>query len=109
MRVEGFDPDFLVIPSAPSYLFWRCPPPELRIPREWFAGIGGRAAKVLIGPHGSATPRAAMHKTGASVVIQGESEDALAALASEPWELIDGLCFRDRNGREHYSPGVGRS
>ena len=64
-QVAAFDPDFLVIPSAPSYLFWRCPPPELRIPREWFAGIGGRAAKVLIGPHGSATPRAAMHKTGA--------------------------------------------
>jgi B12-binding domain/radical SAM domain protein of rhizo-twelve system len=105
-RVAAFDPDYLVIPSAPSYLFWRCPPPELRIPRQWFDGIGGRAAKVLIGPHGSATPRAAMHKTGAAVVIKGESEEALAALASEPWELIDGLCFRDSSGREHYSPGV---
>ena len=58
-RVAAYDPDYLVIPSAPSYLFWRCPPPELRVPREWFAGIGGRAAKILIGPHGSATPRAA--------------------------------------------------
>ncbi len=105
-QVERFDPDFLVIPSAPSYLFWRCPPPELRIPREWFAGIGGRAAKVLIGPHASATPRAAMQKTGASVVIKGESEAALAALASEPWEMIDGVCFRDGAGREHLSPGV---
>jgi anaerobic magnesium-protoporphyrin IX monomethyl ester cyclase len=113
-QVAGFDPDFLVIPSAPSYLFWRCPPPELRIPREWFAGIGGRAAKVLIGPHSSATPRAAMHKTGAHIVIKGESEDALAALASEPWELIDGVCFRDvighgdghGGGHEHYSPGL---
>jgi B12-binding domain/radical SAM domain protein of rhizo-twelve system len=47
-----------------------------------------------------------MHKTGATVVIKGESEDALAALASEPWELIDGVCFRSGSGREHYSPGV---
>ena len=106
-EVEHFDPDFLVIPSAPSYLFWRCPPPELRIPQQWFAGIGGRAAKVLIGPHGSATPRAALRKSSADVVIRGESEEALAALASEPWELIDGVCFRDRGGREHYSPGLG--
>jgi len=106
-QAAGFDADFLVIPSAPSYLFWRCPPPELRIPREWFAGIGGRAAKVLIGPHGSATPRAAMRKSGADVVIRGESEDALAALAGEPWEMIDGVCFRDAQGREHHSQGLG--
>ncbi|HEX9201865.1 MAG TPA: radical SAM protein, partial [Acidobacteriaceae bacterium] len=102
-QVARFDPDFLVIPSTPSYLFWRCPPPEVRIPREWFAGIGGRATKVLIGPHSSATPRSAMHKTGADVVVKGESEDALAALASEPWEMIDGVCFRNQTGREHYS------
>jgi anaerobic magnesium-protoporphyrin IX monomethyl ester cyclase len=106
-RVEAFDPDYLVLPSTPSYLFWRCPPPELRIPRRWFAGIGGRAVKVLIGPHGSATPRAAMRKSGAEVVIRGESEDALAALASEPWEMIDGVCFRAREGREHLSAGLG--
>jgi B12-binding domain/radical SAM domain protein of rhizo-twelve system len=106
-QVAHFDADFLVIPSAPSYLFWRCPPPEIRIPREWFAGMGAlRATKVLIGPHGSATPRAAMHKTGADLVIKGESEDALAALASEPWELIDGVCFRGRDGHEHYSPSL---
>ncbi len=104
-RVAEFDPDFLVIPSAPSYLFWRCPPPELRVPREWLTGMDGRATKVLIGPHSSATPRAAMRKTGADVVIKGESEDALASLASEPWELIDGVCFRDSSGREHYSAG----
>jgi B12-binding domain/radical SAM domain protein of rhizo-twelve system len=104
--VSDYDPDFLVIPSAPSYLFWRCPPPELRIPNQWFAGIGGRAARVLIGPHGSATPGAALRKSGADAVIRGESEDALAALAAEPWELIDGLCFRDRSGREHYSQSL---
>ena len=27
-RLDRFQPDFLVIPTAPSYLFWRCPPPE---------------------------------------------------------------------------------
>jgi B12-binding domain/radical SAM domain protein of rhizo-twelve system len=48
-----------------------------------------------------------MRKSGAEVVIRGESEDALAALASEPWEMIDGVCFRAREGREHLSAGLG--
>src|SRR5262247_3644545 len=31
-ELRGLRPDFLVIPTAPSYLFWRCPQPELRVP-----------------------------------------------------------------------------
>ena len=31
--VDAFAPDRLVITTAPSYLFWRCPPPELRVPQ----------------------------------------------------------------------------
>ena len=34
-RLDTFGEDFLVIPTAPSYLFWRCPQPELRVPRLW--------------------------------------------------------------------------
>ena len=30
--VAAFRPDFTVITTAPSYLFWRCAPPELRVP-----------------------------------------------------------------------------
>ena len=50
--VRRFAPDFLVMTSAPSYLFWRCPQPELRVPAEWMRGLGDDAvgAKVLIGP-----------------------------------------------------------
>src|SRR5947208_9031421 len=33
-RVADFHPDISVITTAPSYLFWRCAPPELRIPRQ---------------------------------------------------------------------------
>ena len=52
-KVDAFAPDFLVIPTAPSYLFWRCPPPEVRVPKQWFSEIGGKAVKVAIGPHTS--------------------------------------------------------
>ncbi len=105
-KVEEFSPDFLVIPSAPSYLFWRCPPPELRVPMEWFRALGANSTKVLIGPHASATPRAAMRKTGADVVLKGEPDQAIADLSSRPWSEIDGCCWRDANG-EHIVPTLG--
>lgn len=104
--VEEFDPDLLVIPSAPSYLFWRCPPPELRVPMEWFAALGGEATKVLIGPHASASPRAALRKTGADIALRGEPDQAIADLASKDWSTIEGCCWRDDAG-EHIAPTLG--
>src|SRR5688500_16447678 len=38
-RIEAFAPDRLVVTTAPSYLFWRCAPPELRVPRELLAAL----------------------------------------------------------------------
>jgi anaerobic magnesium-protoporphyrin IX monomethyl ester cyclase len=96
-QVRGFDPDFVVITSAPSYLFWRCAPPELRIPQETarlLRGIG--AALVLVGPHASTTPKAALLKVGADVAVLGECEEILPRLA-EDWSSVPSLCYR-RNG-----------
>ena len=61
-RLDSFQPDFLVMPTAPSYLFWRCPPPELRIPKQWFSGLESRGVKVAVGPHASATPGPTLRK-----------------------------------------------
>src|SRR5947208_3252760 len=68
-----FRPDFLIIPTAPSYLFWRCPQPELRVPMEWLAALDSAATTVAIGPHGSATPGATLRKLGCNVVMRGEA------------------------------------
>ncbi len=100
--LDNFDPDFLVIPTAPSYLFWRCPPPELRIPRLWFAGLNGRAVKVAIGPHASATPGPTLRKLGCDVAFRGEPDEVIVQLASRPWDQIEGCCWKDENG-EHIS------
>src|SRR5436853_4846926 len=89
-QIEAFAPDFLVIPTAPSYLFWRCPQPELRVPREWFAQVAGKATKVAIGPHPSATPAAKIRKSGCDVAMRGEPDFTLAELASKPWEQVAG-------------------
>lgn len=105
-RVDGFDPHFLVIPTAPSYLFWRCPPPELRVPIEWGKGLAPRAVKVIIGPHSSATPETTIRKTGCDVAMCGEPDQTLAELASKPWEEIAGCCYKRENG-VHISPQLG--
>jgi anaerobic magnesium-protoporphyrin IX monomethyl ester cyclase len=104
-HLDAFAPDFLVVPTAPSYLFWRCPPPELRVPIDWFAGLRSNAVKVAIGPHPSATPAATIRKTGCDVALRGEPDQILAELASKSWPEIVGCCFRKEDGQVHISPG----
>ena len=107
-RLAPFRPDFLVIPTAPSYLFWRCPQPELRVPKQWIAALRDLAAKVVvIGPHGSATPLATLEKTGADIVLRGEPDGILPQLACTPFELVAGCTWRDAKGHIHQSPGLG--
>ncbi len=82
-QVRGFGPDMTVVTTAPSYLFWRCAPPELRVPRamlDTLAGAGG--ITVAVGPHGSSTPETALRKLGVDVVVMGECEEVVAALAA---------------------------
>ena len=105
-RVDAFAPDFLVIPTAPSYLFWRCPPPELRVPMEWIRGLNSKAVTVTIGPHPSATPAAAIRKTGCDVAMRGEPDQTLAQLADRPWREIAGCCFKTEAG-VHISSELG--
>lgn len=99
-RVSQFAPDFLVMTTAPSYLFWRCPPPELRVPRRWFAELDCSAVKVAIGPHASATPSATLRKLNCDVALRGEPDEVLPKLASVPWSQIEGCCWRSPEG-EH--------
>jgi B12-binding domain/radical SAM domain protein of rhizo-twelve system len=105
-QVNAFSPDFLVIPTAPSYLFWRCPPPELRVPRQWFLGLESKAVKVAIGPHSSATPAGVLRKLNCDVALKGEPDYTIAELASKPWSQIEGCCWKDDDGI-HLSPSVG--
>jgi anaerobic magnesium-protoporphyrin IX monomethyl ester cyclase len=94
-RVSRFRPDFTVITTAPSYLFWRCAPPELRVPRETVDALracGG--ALVAIGPHASTTPRAALRKLGVDAAIMGEPEEVLPRLAGD-WASVPSLCYLD--------------
>jgi anaerobic magnesium-protoporphyrin IX monomethyl ester cyclase len=81
--VRSFRPDMTVVCTAPSYLFWRCAPPELRMPREMLLALGDECGMtVVVGPHGSVTPGAALRKLGVDVVVRGECEEAIVELAA---------------------------
>ena len=80
-KVRDGAPDALVITTAPSYLFWRCAPPELRVPQEILAALDDlEALRIVIGPHASTTPGATLRKLGCDVAVLGESEEILPQL-----------------------------
>src|SRR6266513_678851 len=93
--VGDFAPDMIVVTTAPSYLFWRCAPPELRVPQATLTALSGiDAITVAVGPHASSTPRIALKKLGVDAVVQGECEEVLVRLAETPragWRTIPGL------------------
>jgi B12-binding domain/radical SAM domain protein of rhizo-twelve system len=97
-QVDDFQPDFAVVTTAPSYLFWRCAPPELRVPQQVMDTFRDLPCKLVgVGPHASTTPRAALSKLGADVVVIGECEEILPQLSGD-WSTIPSICYRSSEG-----------
>lgn len=94
-RVAAFAPDMTVVTTAPTYLFWRCAQPELRVPAAFLKTLGRRGGRtVAVGPHGSATPGAALAKLKADIVVRGECEETVAAIArGGDIEAVPALAF----------------
>ncbi len=92
-ELAAFKPDMTVITTAPTYLFWRCAQPELRVCQELSTGIRDLSPLIVaVGPHGSATPRATLRKLDVDIVVMGECEEALLDLASGG-EQVPGTCL----------------
>ncbi len=96
-EVAAFAADMTVVTTAPSYLFWRCAQPELRVPRAFLDALGRRGGRaVAIGPHGSATPETTLRKLECDIIVRGEPEELLPRLASsEPLATIPALAYID--------------
>jgi B12-binding domain/radical SAM domain protein of rhizo-twelve system len=95
-QVESFHPDAIVITTAPSYLFWRCAPPEVRVPQQVLARLGHvPGLRIAIGPHASTTPAATLKKLGCDMAILGESEEILPRLAvpRDRWPEIESIAY----------------
>lgn len=95
--VAAFAPDMTVVTTAPTYLFWRCAPPELRVPATFLNALSGRGGRtVAVGPHGSATPAPTLRKLGVDIVVRGECEEVVAALAdADDWTKVNSTAFLD--------------
>jgi anaerobic magnesium-protoporphyrin IX monomethyl ester cyclase len=94
-RVAAFRPDFTVVTTAPSYLFWRCAPPELRVPRQVIDTVRDVAKTiVVVGPHASTTPHATLRKLEADVAVLGECEEILPRL-SEDWRGLASIAYNE--------------
>jgi anaerobic magnesium-protoporphyrin IX monomethyl ester cyclase len=99
-EVARFGADMTVVATAPSYLFWRCAPPELRVPASFLQTLGRDGGRtVAVGPHGSVTPAATLRKLGADAVVRGECEDVIAALAeASDWSRVPSIAYGDHDG-----------
>jgi anaerobic magnesium-protoporphyrin IX monomethyl ester cyclase len=99
LQIADFGPDMTVVTTAPTYLFWRCAPPELRIPAAFLRTLGRRGGRtVAVGPHGSVTPVVTLRKLGADAVVLGECEHIIATLAeTRDWSRIASLGLRGSN------------
>lgn len=105
-QLADYRPDMTVLTTAPTYLFWRCAPPELRVPQEIAAAIREVCGLlVLIGPHGSATPETALRKVGADVVVMGEAEEAIVRLAEGERAGLPGIAWIEE-GRARANCGL---
>jgi B12-binding domain/radical SAM domain protein of rhizo-twelve system len=106
-EVADFGAEMTVITTAPSYLFWRCAQPELRVPRDMVSAVAGRGGRlVAVGPHGSATPEATLAKLGVDVAVRGECEEILVRLADgEDLEHIPSIAWRAGTGEIRVTGG----
>ena len=96
-EVASWGADMTAVTTAPTYLFWRCAQPELRVPRAFLDALGRRGGmSVAVGPHGSSTPRAALRKLGCDALVMGECEEVLVRLAdaAEPRAVVS-TAWRD--------------
>jgi B12-binding domain/radical SAM domain protein of rhizo-twelve system len=98
--VAAFQPDMTVVTTAPTYLFWRCAPPELRVPAAFFHRLGARGGlRVAVGPHSSATPGPTLRKLDADVAVRGECEEVIAALAdARDWRTVASIAYLADDG-----------
>jgi anaerobic magnesium-protoporphyrin IX monomethyl ester cyclase len=94
-QVKQFKPDVIVITTAPTYLFWRCAPPELRVPQRLCSLLRPHARQlVAVGPHASTTPRATLNKLGVDVAVLGECEEILPMLGGD-LSAVPSIAYRD--------------
>jgi B12-binding domain/radical SAM domain protein of rhizo-twelve system len=96
-EIAAYRPDVIVLTTAPSYLYWGCAPPELRVPLHTARALRPFTERlIVIGPHASTTPRSTLCKLGADVAILGECEEPLVRVVESDargYERLTSIAF----------------
>src|SRR5690606_35435927 len=96
--IARYRPDVTVLTTAPSYLCWRCAPPELRVPMAAARALRPHTERLIaVGPHASTTPRAALRKLDVDAVVLGECEQVLVGLVESThtgYAGLDSIAYR---------------
>lgn len=77
------NPSLIIISSTPNYLYWRCPPLNVRLILDYIVylhSLGCKSKTLVVGPHGSSDPLWTLERTGADMVFRGEFDGEAAAL-----------------------------
>lgn len=99
-KIKTYIPDVCVVTTAPTYLFWRCCPLELSIPKKLISIIKKISASkvILIGPHGSITPQYVLGETNTDILIKGEGDLVVANIINQNFRNIKdipGVCTQE--------------
>jgi B12-binding domain/radical SAM domain protein of rhizo-twelve system len=105
-HLADFAPDCTVLATAPSYLFWRCPPPELRIPLQAVKALREVMGRlIVVGPHASTTPGATLRKLGADLAVLGECEEVVCqAVAADSFVHLQSVAYFDGGELVRHGP-----
>ena len=79
-EVAAFRPDLTVVTTAPTYLFWRCAPPELRVPQRARRALRRHWRRASSRSARTARPRRARPcaSSASTCVVMGECEEVLS-------------------------------
>lgn len=71
--VENFRPDWIILTTSPSLLYWRCPPLDLRVPSSIckFLKKNNYDKILAIGPHATVSPNWTSEELGNVFVTNG--------------------------------------
>lgn len=92
-KIEDFNPDVIVITTAPTYLFWRSSPIVLSVPKTMLeiAKEKSEAKTILIGPHPTITPNFIQKELKPDYMIRGECDLVVAELINKNFKDIKSI------------------
>ncbi|MCJ7443253.1 MAG: radical SAM protein [Methanotrichaceae archaeon] len=80
LRLRSFEPEVVVMSTAPSYLFWRCCPLDISLPKKvsHIVRSSSKAISIIIGPHPTVSPKWVLKECQCDDLVRGEAELSVA-------------------------------